>query len=315
MEAQRSNANVIPVVSEIEQSRVQTQTRLFSPLLAIAPGPTRVVRSSLSLSWQGILLERRLSSPGERRSASIDRHVISMFNGSPSRLEYRGLSGEFVACLTRPRTIMVTPAGPVPDIRLHTSSEFIHCALEDNFTRNVIEELDHPAVRPIFRVGIQEKSIQRILGMLMEELEAERPFGRLYVDSLANALATRYVLLDAGSTGRSESRVAGLVPRILSRVREKIEANLDADLSLDSLAEESGYSRAHFLRMFRVATGLTPHQYVLDLRLRRAQDCLRQAGSSIIDVAVSCGFSSQSHMTSVFRQRLEMTPGEFRRNA
>jgi AraC family transcriptional regulator len=115
--------------------------------------------------------------------------------------------------------------------------------------------------------------------------------------------------------GRSEPRVAVLVPRILNRVREKIEANLDADLSLDSLAEESGYSRAHFLRMFRAATGLTPHQYVLDLRLRRAQDRLRQAGSSIIDVAVSCGFSSQAHMTSVFRQRLEMTPGEFRRNA
>jgi AraC family transcriptional regulator len=115
--------------------------------------------------------------------------------------------------------------------------------------------------------------------------------------------------------GRSEPRLAGLVPRILSRVREKIEANLDADLSLDNLAEESGYSRAHFLRMFRAATGLTPHQYVLDLRLRRAQDRLRQAGSSIVDVAVSCGFSSQSHMTSVFRQRLEMTPGEFRRNA
>ena len=87
----------------------------------------------------------------------------------------------------------------------------------------------------------------------------------------------------------------------------------DTDLSLKSLAEESGYSRTHFLRIFLVATGLTPHQYVLDLRLRRAQERLKQAGSSIIDVAVSCGFSSQSHMTSVFRRRLEMTPGEFRR--
>lgn len=105
------------------------------------------------------------------------------------------------------------------------------------------------------------------------------------------------------------------MPRMLSRVREKIEANLDADLSLETLAEESGYRRAHFLRMFRMSTGVTPHQYVMDLRLRRAQDQLRQRVSSIIDVAVSCGFSSQSNMTSLFRERLEMTPGEFRRNA
>jgi AraC family transcriptional regulator len=117
-------------------------------------------------------------------------------------------------------------------------------------------------------------------------------------------------------TGPTErSRIAALPHRILNRVREKIEANLDTVLSLDCLAQESGYSRAHFLRMFRSATGLTPHQYVLGLRLRRAQDSLRKKDARIIDIAVSCGFSSQSHMTSVFRQRLEMTPGEFRRRA
>jgi len=111
------------------------------------------------------------------------------------------------------------------------------------------------------------------------------------------------------------AHIAALPHRILNRVREKIEANLDTVLSLDCLAQESGYSRAHFLRMFRAATGITPHQYVLGLRLTRAQDSLRKKGARIIDIAVSCGFSSQSHMTSVFRQRLEMTPGEFRRRA
>ena len=139
--------------------------------------------------------------------------------------------------------------------------------------------------------------------------------GRLYVDSLTHALAAKYLQLNGGRVGRSKSRITGLVPCKLNRVRAKMEANLDSDLSLVSLAEECGYSRAHFLRMFRAATGVTPHRYVLDLRLRRAQDRLREAKSSIIDVALSCGFSSQSHMTTVFRRHLEMTPGEFRRNA
>jgi AraC family transcriptional regulator len=315
MEAPRSIENVIPVPCKINPFVNLTEAAPGSALLAIALGPTRIIRSSLRMSWQGILLEKHMSSPGERTSASIHAHVVSMFHSSPSRFEYRSLSGEYIAVLSRPRAIMLTPSGNVPDIRLHTSAEFIHCALEEGFVRSVINELDHAAVRPQFRAGIQDKSIQRILGMLMDELEADRPSGRLYVDSLAHALATRYVLPDVGGTRRSEPRAVGLVPRILNRVRGKIEANLDADLSLESLAEESGYSRAHFLRMFRTATGLTPHQYVLDLRLRRAQEGLRQTGSSIIDVAVSCGFSSQSHMTSVFRRRFEMTPGEFRRNA
>lgn len=296
-----------------EQTIDHIKTKSNSPLLAIAPGPTQILRSSLSLPWQGILLEKHLSSPGERTSATIDQHVLSLFQGTPARWEYRSLSGEFVATLTRPRTLMITPAGPVPDLRLHTSAELIHCALEERFVRSVMNELDHAAIRPMFHAGIQDHAIQHILSLLLGELEAERPLGRLYVDSLAHALAMKYVLLDAGAKGRSESRVTGLVPRILNRVRGKIEANLDSDLSLESLAEESGYSRAHFLRMFRVATGLTPHQYVLDLRLRRAQEHLRQPNASIIDVVVSCGFASQSHMTSLFRQHLGMTPAQFRR--
>ena len=120
--------------------------------------------------------------------------------------------------------------------------------------------------------------------------------------------------MDSGRTDKPKARVIGLLPRILNRIREKVEGNLDADLSLDSLAEESGYSRAYFFRIFREATGLTPHEYVLNSRLKRAQELLKQANSSIIDVALSCGFSSQSHMTSVFRRHLATTPGEFRRD-
>jgi len=314
MELQTSNTNLIPTRREVNQTTDHSATRPASPLLAIAPGPTRIVRSSTSLSWRGLLVERHVTSPGERASASIDRHVITMLAGSPSRFEYRVGSGRFVAGLNRPGTIMLTPSGPMPDIRLHTSSEFVHCALEVDFIRDVIDELDNPPIpTPIFRAGIQDSSIQGLLRMLSEELEAEKRSDRLYVDSLAHALATRYLLLNFVPDTRPEC-ISALPQRLLNRVREKIEANLDTDLSLDSLAEESGYSRAHFLRMFRAATGVTPHQYVLGLRVRRAQDYLRKKDASIIDVAVSCGFSSQSHMTSVFRQRLEMTPGEFRRN-
>jgi len=302
-------------VREMSKGEALTMSGCLSPLLAIAPGPTRVLTSSSSLSWQGILIERHLSSPGQRAGTSIDRHVLSMPVGSSSRFDYRRPSGEFTSTLNRPGTIMITPAGPVPDMHLHEPSELVHCALDESFTRDVVHDLGCAAAPREFRAGIQERSIQRILGLLVEELESKSPLGTLYVDSLAQALVTRYVLLERTSPCLKMPKSAGLLPRILNRIREKIEANLDADLSLQSLAEESGYSRAHFLRLFREATGVTPHQYVLSLRLKRAQDQLRQKGPSIVDVAASCGFSSQSHMTSLFRQRLEMTPGEYRRSA
>jgi AraC family transcriptional regulator len=168
-----------------------------------------------------------------------------------------------------------------------------------------------PMTKPVFRSGIRDLSIQRLLGLLTEELDARSPSGKLYVDSLAHALATRYLLLD-DACHAPESQTSALPQRTLDRVKEKIEANLHTDLSLDNLARESGYSRSHFLRMFRVATGLTPHQYILDLRLTHSQRRIRQTTDSLIDIAALCGFSSQSHMTTVFRAHLDMTPAEFR---
>jgi AraC family transcriptional regulator len=287
-----------------------------SPLLAIAPGPTRVMYSSEDRAWKGLLLEKHLSAPGYRAAGSTDRNIISMITGSPARFEHRGVSGHFVEYVNRAGTLMVTPSGKVPELRLQTPSEFVHCALDREFTAGIAEELEkHDALEPTFHPGFQDKSIRRILVLLTEELVTDRPLGRLFVDSLAHALATRYLMLDSAPDPRKRSEVSRLPARILRRVQDMMEANLDADLSLNALAAESGYSRAHFLRMFRAATGLTPHQYVLELRIRRAQEYLQREDASIIDVAVSCGFSSQSHMTTVFRQRLEMTPSEFRRTA
>jgi AraC-like DNA-binding protein len=110
------------------------------------------------------------------------------------------------------------------------------------------------------------------------------------------------------------SRASPLPQRVLRRVKDRIDAELAGDLTLSILAEESGYSRTHFQRMFRTATGLTPHQYLLERRLGRAQELLEMRNADLIDVAASCGFSSHSHMTTVFRRLLGMTPAEYRRN-
>jgi AraC family transcriptional regulator len=68
--------------------------------------------------------------------------------------------------------------------------------------------------------------------------------------------------------------------------------------------------------MFRAATGKTPHQYLTERRIERAKSMLLEAKKiSLIDVAAQCGFSSQSHLTRVFRERVGVTPSEFKRKA
>ncbi len=153
--------------------------------------------------------------------------------------------------------------------------------LKSSSSRMSIDEMDDRPNARAFCPALTDSPMRHIIGLLLGEVETDAPNGTMYVDSLAHALATRYLLLDRGSNAWSDAEASPLPPRILSRVQEKIQANLHTELRLETLAQESGYSRAHFLRMFRVAVGLTPHQYILTLRLRRAQEFLRQKSSEL----------------------------------
>lgn len=165
------------------------------------------------------------------------------------------------------------------------------------------------------RPKFQDLAIRRLMTLLLEELEAGAPSGKLYSDSLAHALAIRYLRL--GERVRHErvhSTVSALPPYALKRVLDRIEHSFRSEVSLASLAREAGYSRGHFLKMFRASTGVTPHQYVLKRRVDHARFLLKQREISIIDIAADCGFSSQAHLTQVFGQHIGVTPAEYRRN-
>jgi AraC family transcriptional regulator len=122
------------------------------------------------------------------------------------------------------------------------------------------------------------------------------------------------LLLNKNRNQGAIKQIAPLPHAILRRVKKYMEEHLQDKLSMDELARETDYSRAHFLRMFRTATGKTPHQYLTERRIERAKSMLLEARKiSLIDVAARCGFSSQSHLTRVFRKQVSTTPTEFKR--
>ena len=97
----------------------------------------------------------------------------------------------------------------------------------------------------------------------------------------------------------------------LARVFDMIENQLATALGVSDLAAEAGLSTYHFARSFKMATGLAPHQYVMERRVARAKERL-STGEPLADVAYGVGFSSQAHMTDVFRKKLGVTPGKYR---
>jgi len=103
--------------------------------------------------------------------------------------------------------------------------------------------------------------------------------------------------------------VARLSDEELARLDWHIVANLDTPLTLEDLSSLVGRSRFHFSRLFKLATGVTPHQYVVRRRVERARELLR-AGGVIAEVAAAVGFSSQSHLHSHIQRAFGCTPGQ-----
>lgn len=104
------------------------------------------------------------------------------------------------------------------------------------------------------------------------------------------------------------------VSKRIQQVLDHIESDLSAPHSLAELAAIAGTSTYHFARMFRQATGRSPHQYVVERRLAHAKRRLSFSDDPIVEIALDCGFGSQSHMTDVFNKVLGTTPGALRRS-
>lgn len=96
------------------------------------------------------------------------------------------------------------------------------------------------------------------------------------------------------------------------RLITHIELHLDESLTVADLAEVAHIAIRRFPRRFRKTFGCTPYRFVLNRRLKRVQHLLLFSRASLADIAYSCGYSSQSHMTQHFSSSLGTPPGRYR---
>jgi AraC-like DNA-binding protein len=149
--------------------------------------------------------------------------------------------------------------------------------------------------------------VQKLLDAMAADLEAGSPAGSLVGDCLVSALCG-----SLPASVQRNAKVGGLVSAARRRVFERIEHDIDQPLSLDQLAAEAGLGVRQFCRAFRASTGASPHQFVLERRIARAQRLIA-AGGVLAEVALQCGFADQSQLTRSFARRVGLTPAAYRR--
>lgn len=158
-----------------------------------------------------------------------------------------------------------------------------------------------------------DPEVTAVLRCMAREIAAGCPNGALYAQSLSMGLLLRLsqTRAEAGAAVRRERG------RLSAPQRQRLEAlvrhELAGDLSLQVLADAVGFSPSQFTRLFRNSFGQSPHRYVLAQRVARARALVEAGELPLAVVAQACGFSGQSHMTSVFTRELGVPPGSLQR--
>jgi AraC family transcriptional regulator len=170
----------------------------------------------------------------------------------------------------------------------------------------------------------EDPVIRRLSDALAATEAAHDRHSAICADALRLAILTRQFSRKGGrgrsdiapAAGAAEDRTGRNMRSLqkwrLKRVVQYVDDHLAAKITLQDLATVAGLSRMHFAAQFRAAIGMRPHEFLLKRRIERAEELLKQADVSLVDVALTVGFQTQAHFTTVFKRFAGDTPYQWR---
>jgi AraC family transcriptional regulator len=161
------------------------------------------------------------------------------------------------------------------------------------------------------RLMFSSEPLWQMASLLAGECRKRNGIDGLYGESIATALCVE--LLRLGDAGSRPVTRGGLAPWQMRRITEYMEAHLGDPIQLSDFAQLAGMSRSHFSQAFRTTTGMPPHRWHLNARIRRAQELLLDTSFSLAEIALQTGFADQSHFTKSFQRQVGTSPGAWRR--
>lgn len=242
------------------------------------------------------------------------RHVLCLHQGGPVLVSYREgryersgvrLQGQYCVSPANGSTRWIM-SGPAISLLLRMTPDLLDDTAQAMGSGGGRIELA-PAAH------LRDPQIERIGTMMQAEDRDHYPSGRLFVDALADALAARLLSLQQRRFAAAAAAPARALPAWrLRRVIDYIEAHLDADLTLAELAAVAGFSVSHFKPLFKRATGLPAHRFVLARRVERARERVLDGAAGLSEIALETGFADASHMARCMRRLIGLTPMQLR---
>jgi AraC family transcriptional regulator len=277
----------------------------------LVPIVPNVIRRRGNLRLAGLLLEHHAIE----RSAFPERepqcHTIYLHTGARVRAEIHSPEIRGIRWI-HPGTLWIMPQGSRHAVMFDGPVQGLALAFDPaRFSKLV--QLGGGSAKPdlVQSLTAARPTVEHLMRALWyESIEPSMP-GDIALECVATAIALALAQPVGSSSAAKMRKIAGLAPRQIRAVHSFVEDNLGEAISLSSLADAAGVSSFHFLRSFKQSQGITPGRYVLERRIERAKQMLRDRKSSIGEVAISVGFAHPSHFTRAFRRVTGLAPSAF----
>lgn len=295
----------------------QTSTLAFEQYTSSKP-----ILSSVHLGWQHLIVRTYVEPPMLAHlvvPGVPDPHIVLQLSGS-TRVEVRENGGPWTSVHVQPGHFFLTPGSgnayemrytsdsdaPIQNVQLHLDAQFLAKIGQET------ADLDPLRIELLERSAVCDPMLSQICLMLKRELEQGGLGSKLYAESAAQMLAVHLLRDYCTFEHRVQEYSGGLPGDRLRRVKDYVQAHLDADLSLDDLAGQVGMSTYHFCRLFKQSTGKSPNQYVMWLRVETAKRLLKETDLSVLEVSLAVGYNSPSHLATQFKRLTGVTPSAYR---
>jgi AraC-like DNA-binding protein len=280
------------------------------PAWRVLPPESRLGAGVIATRWRGagpLAGEIHHETPHEAHL------VMVVVNTANIRLSVNGATIHDGVAM--PGMFHVTEPGARVSCLFRGAHEFLHLHVPNALIEEYDRTVPNASAPQFAKTGLRkDEMVERLARALLAGEQIGGALGGHYADCVSAAIVMR--LLTSAERGGSAARprVAELARWRLRRAIEFVETNLANSISTSDISAAAGLTRMHFAAQFKAATGLRPHEYLLRRRVERAQEMLMQTAMSVVDVALSVGFQSQSHFTVVFNRFVGRPPHAWRQS-
>jgi AraC family transcriptional regulator len=257
-------------------------------------GPPTILASGCAPGESGVSILNLRFRDGAHFSATPRQHLVWFQTSAQASMECR-IAGRELWHQPKLGSLAICPAGADSAADAEDGMDAVVVSIDPGTLALAAAEGSALEAQLHERLSGEDKVLLDLACAMTLESTQDYPNGPLFWNELAGSFIGHLV---ARYTSEGEARVRGTLGKaVLERLRDYVLAHLDERIEVEALAAIAGRSSFHFTRVFTRSVGLTPHRYVVHLRLRRAIELVREGRFGLAEIAVQTGFADQSHLS------------------